>query len=72
METALLNEKIIKLPIDAQKEINDFIEFVYLKYSTKKDKKKKFNFKWEGALSEYKEKYNSVELQKKSNEWRNI
>ncbi len=31
---------------------------------------KKFKFDWEGGLSEAKEKFTSIELQRKSSEWR--
>jgi len=59
-----------KLPKDLRREVLDYLEFLIKKYQGKKPMKKKFKFDWEGGLSDIKEKYNSVELQHKSLEWR--
>ena len=59
-----------KLPKDLRREVLDYLEFLINKYQSKKPIKKKFKFDWEGGLSDIKEKYNSVELQHKSLEWR--
>ena len=59
-----------KLPKDLRREVLDYMEFLIKKYQSKKPTKKKFKFDWEGGLSDIKEKYNSVELQHKSLEWR--
>jgi len=61
-----LAETINNLPADLQEKVFDYIE--ELKRSRKK-KKKKLSLKWAGGLREYKDKYTSVELQKKSLDW---
>ncbi len=70
----IIEKKLKKLPPDKQKEVFDYVDFLVQKYNNKdkkQDKKKhKFKFDWEGALSELKDKYTSVELQKKALEWR--
>ena len=42
---------------------------IYMDLMLNKPKKKKLDFSWEGALKEYKDKYTSVELQKKALDW---
>lgn len=69
MSDKTLKTKIEELPIDLKKEVLDYIEFLLQKYS-KKVKKEKFRFDWEGGLSELKDKFTSVELQHKALEWR--
>ena len=77
MNSALLINKFQKLPLTAQKEVADFIDFFSMKYlpSAKLTKRKSkessgFKFNWEDSISEYKKQYSSVELQHKANEWR--
>ena len=65
-----IEAKIDKLPEHVIPEINDFIDFLLVKYGDKKIKKNKFKFDWEGGLSNLKDKYTSVELQHKALEWR--
>jgi len=65
-----IEAKIDKLPEHVIPEINDFIDFLLVKYGDKKIKKSKFKFDWEGGLSNLKDKYTSVELQHKALEWR--
>jgi len=60
--------EISDLPPEKQQEILDFIEFLRSKKSL--DSKKRFNFEWEGCLEEFKDKYTSLELQKKALDWR--
>lgn len=66
----LKDEELINLietlPEELKKEVMDFIEF--LLYKSQKEKKLKLN--WKGSLSEYKDSYTSLELQKKALEWR--
>lgn len=69
MSNKTLKTKIEELPTDLKKEVLDYIEFLLQKYS-KKVKKEKFRFDWEGGLSELKGKFTSVELQHKALEWR--
>lgn len=59
-----IEEKIKNLPPELQKEVNRFIDSLIRK------KKKEPNFSWVGALREYRDKFTSVELQKKALEWR--
>lgn len=69
MSDKTLKTKIEELPTDLKKEVLDYIEFLLQKYS-KRIKKEKFRFDWEGGLSELKDKFTSVELQHKALEWR--
>ena len=62
MET--IEEKIKKLPPDLKKEVEDFVDFLLEKMKKKTGKKLKLD--WAGGLKEYKDKYTSLELQKKS------
>ncbi len=62
-----IENRIYKLPQDQQNEVIDFIEFLEGKNKKKEDKVLSLN--WFGGLKEYKDKYTSVELQKKSLEW---
>ncbi|RLI78107.1 hypothetical protein DRP07_11425 [Archaeoglobales archaeon] len=59
-----IEEKIKSLPPELQKEVDKFIDSLIRK------KKKKPSFSWAGALREYRDKFTSVELQKKALEWR--
>lgn len=63
-----IEEKIKKLPPDLRKEVEDFVDFLLEKTKYKKGKKPKLN--WIGGLREYRDKYTSLELQKKALEWR--
>ena len=65
-----INSKFKMLPDSLKIEVLDYIEFLTNKYYNKKSIKKGLKFNWEGGLSEFKEKYSSVELQHKSMEWR--
>ena len=77
MNTAVLIDRFQRVPVSAQQEIADFVEFISAKYlitntKNKKRKKDSFKFNWEGALAEYKNQYTSVELQHQANQWRAI
>jgi hypothetical protein len=50
-----------QLPLDIQKEVRSYAEFLLEKRSKKKQKVPTFD--WEGALADLGEKYSSVELQ---------
>ncbi len=65
-----IESKIDQLPEHVILEINDFIDFLLVKYGEKKRKKTKFKFDWEGGLTDLADKCTSVELQHKSLEWR--
>jgi len=63
-----LPEIIQELPPSEQKAVRDFAEFLMAKQQKKMGKKLKQN--WAGILSDYREQYTSLELQKKALEWR--
>ena len=56
---------IEELPEELKEEVKDFVRFLL-----QKEKKKKLKLNWVGRLSKYKKNYTSLELQKKSMEWR--
>ena len=71
MELAItLKEVVTDLPLHAQIELRDFAEFLRAKYLPKKSGKR-LRQDWAGGLSQYRNQYTSVELQKKALEWRN-
>lgn len=53
--------KFTTLPLEFQKKVLEYIDF--LEYQGKNKKKQKLGFSWAGGLKELKEKYGSVELQ---------
>jgi galactose-1-phosphate uridylyltransferase len=63
-----LKEYLEKLPPDLQQEVKDFVEFLMEKRNKKSKRKLRLN--WAGALKDYRDKYTSLELQKKVLEWR--
>ena len=63
-----IEEIIKKLPPEFQKEVEDFIQFLLEKH--KKKTGKKLKQEWAGALKKYRRQFTSLELQKKSLEWR--
>ncbi|VVB84850.1 Uncharacterised protein [uncultured archaeon] len=65
MET--VEELINELPPDLKREVYDFARF--LLESKVHHRQKKMRLTWAGALREYRDKYTSLELQKKSLEW---
>ncbi|NQT98210.1 MAG: DUF2281 domain-containing protein [Candidatus Marinimicrobia bacterium] len=64
----IVEQKIKQLPREIQQEVVDFIEFLI----EKREKKggRILTQDWAGALREYRNKYTSLELQKKALEWR--
>ncbi len=69
MDTNLIERKFNELPNDLKKEVLDFIDFLITK-KRPKIVSSRFNFDWEGSLSDFKNKYSSVNLQHKTMEWR--
>lgn len=61
-----LDKKFTELPLDIKMEVIYLIELL----KSKKEKKENLRFGWIGGLKEFKDKYTSVELQHKINEWR--
>lgn len=62
MQADVILNKFKSLPVNAQQEVIDFLEFLVIKYK-RKNTKRQLNFDWEGGLAGIKENYNSVELQ---------
>ena len=63
-----IEEMVRGLPPELRQEVEDFIEFLLERRSRKPPKKLRQD--WAGALEEFREKYTSLELQKKALEWR--
>ena len=63
-----LDELVKELPPESQAEVRDFVESLLRKRSKKPVGKLRQN--WAGALSDLREEYTSLELQKKSLDWR--
>ncbi len=62
-----VEEKFRRLPSELQREVMDFIDFLLRK--VKKKPAKKLRLDWAGGLKEYRDKFTSLELQKKALEW---
>lgn len=65
-----LEDKIKALPKELRQEVEDFVEFLLKKRITRSTRQK-MNFDWYGGMSKFCDKYSSVELQHKAQEWRN-
>jgi Protein of unknown function (DUF2281) len=63
-----LDELVRELPPDSQAEVRDFIESLLEKRTGKPARN--LSQGWAGALSDYREEYTSLELQKKALDWR--
>jgi len=63
-----IEEMIRELPSELQQEVLDFIEFLIKKQARKHGRKLRQD--WAGALSDYRDRYTSLELQKRALEWR--
>ena len=63
--------KIAKLPAHTKPELNDFVEFLLMKYGEKISQDPiGFKFDWEGKSSALKSQYSSVQLQHEAMGWR--
>jgi hypothetical protein len=58
-----------KLPPELQDEVYDFAQFLLEKKT--QPKQKRLRMDWAGGLSEFRDKFTSLELQKKALEWWN-
>lgn len=65
-----IENKIEKLPIHIIQEVNDYIDFLLIKYGSEEIIKEKFKFDWEGGLSKLSNKFTSIELQHRALDWR--
>lgn len=63
-----LDELISELPLEWKEEVRKFVESLHQRKSTQKQRK--LQLTWAGGLREYREKFTSLELQKKALEWR--
>jgi len=64
-----LAEKINHLPMHLRHEVEDFVDFLVSKRMS--PQKKKLRMTWAGALAEYRDRFTSLELQKKCLDWWN-
>ena len=58
---------IEKLPPELQQEVYDFAQFLFM--TKVNPKQKKLRLSWAGGLSEFRDQYTSLDLQKKALEW---
>ena len=59
---------IRELPPDLRQEIEDFARFLFERRGRKLGRKLRQD--WAGALRDYRDRYTSLDLQKKAFEWR--
>ncbi len=62
-----ISELMARLSPKHQQEVLDLA--LYLAEKDNRSKRKKLRLDWAGGLAEFKEKYTSVQLQKKSLDW---
>lgn len=63
-----LEELLKELSPDCQREVRDFVEFLLEKRGRKGGGRLRQD--WAGVLRDYRDRYTSLELQKKALEWR--
>lgn len=68
-DTVEIKQKIDELPEELKREVSDYIDFLVSKYE-RKPLNEKFDFSWEGGMSDSDEEWESVALQHKAREWR--
>jgi hypothetical protein len=64
-----LEELLGRLPEDIRVEVRDFVEFLLSKRRPVEGGRK-LSQKWAGVLKDYRDKYTSLDLQKKALDWR--
>ena len=69
MNTRLIENKFNVLPDDLKREVLDFIDFLMAKRS-QEGVSRQFDFIWESGLTDFKDDFNSVDLQHQSMDWR--
>jgi hypothetical protein len=69
MNTSALLDRIKEMPPDIQQEIEDFADFILKKRNPVTESI--LRQEWAGALSDFKDRFSSLELQEKALEWRN-
>ena len=65
---SIIVEKLKQLPPECHKEVIHFIDVLLTKKVSKRKKKPKLD--WIGGLEEYRDQYTTLELQRKSLDWR--
>ncbi len=63
-----LEELLQELPPELQQEVYDFARFL-LETKAQPRRKGKLRLTWAGALREYRDRYTSLDLQRKALEW---
>ncbi|MBN1811079.1 MAG: DUF2281 domain-containing protein [Anaerolineae bacterium] len=75
-EARSLEATVRTLPIEAQREVWDFVEFLVEKWTRKEQGEQAAESSgplrqdWAGALRDYRAQYTSLELEQKALEWR--
>jgi hypothetical protein len=64
---ATLEEIVQQLPPELRREVQEYAEALLRRHDQKKDHRLRQD--WAGALSDYKDQYTGVQLQKKTLEW---
>ena len=64
-----LEELVQELPPELQQEVYDFARFLR-ETKAKPRRKGKLRLNWAGGLREYRDRYASLDLQRKALEWR--
>jgi hypothetical protein len=62
-----LEQLVKKLPPELHQEAEDFLEFLLAKRTRKE--KRSLKLDWRGGLADLRDRYTSVELQHKAQEW---
>lgn len=62
-----LAQKIDQLPEPLQREVEDFIDFITERHLP--HQRQSLSLRWAGGLSEYRDQFTSLSLQKKSLDW---
>ena len=66
-----IDAKVKNLPPDMQREVMDFVEFlIQRRAANRRDDSKPVSQNWAGGLSEFRDRFTSVDLQHKAREWR--
>lgn len=63
-----LDELVRELPPELQQKVYDFARFL-LETKAKPRRKGKLRLTWAGGLREYRDRYTSLDLQRKALEW---
>ncbi|MBI3912632.1 MAG: DUF2281 domain-containing protein [Chloroflexi bacterium] len=66
-----LEKTVRQLPLNLQKEVQDFAEVLLARAKQKKNgqKSRHLRLDWAGGLKQYRDQFTAIELQKKSLDW---